>query len=91
MAGRKGQLGTSASTVRIGVKCRHAWSPWKRTGSLTVIDRRDCSKCGRTQTRKGDHQPTATPSTDLPKRRSTAPLTKAEQKRQAAIRASRRS
>jgi hypothetical protein len=50
----KGQTGTpmGGAVVRVGVKCKHQWSPWARAGILDPTERRDCKKCKRIQTRK---------------------------------------
>jgi len=92
MTGRRGTVGTSMSVVR--VKCRHKWTPWTRAGMLDATERRSCAWCGRIQTRPGrqtatDRAETPSSTTDLPRRRSTLPVTKREAKRQAAIRAAR--
>jgi hypothetical protein len=72
--------------------CRHQWSPWRRAGVFDSTEIRTCRYCAATRTRAPRQPATVTTSTatDLPRRRSTPPVTKREAKRQARIQAERR-
>jgi hypothetical protein len=72
--------------------CAHRWTDWHRAGVFDTTEIRTCRYCAAVRTRPGRQTaPAVTASTapDLPRRRSTLPVTKREAKRQASIRAAR--